>query len=139
MKNKNGWGFSSYIIGSSVLLLALLIATFLIIRFYSSLVGTNGTTYAEIESKLSDKALLYINEYYQKEITTGVVTVSSTKLLKNELLNAKDLIETENADKCIGYSLIRKNEEEQLISDSYIKCSEYETPGYQSWRIINNE
>ena len=44
MKNKNGWGFSSYIIGSSVLLIALLIATFLIIRLYRKFAGPKTQT-----------------------------------------------------------------------------------------------
>ena len=139
MKNKNGWGFSSYIIGSSILLIALLVATFLVIRLYSSLRGINGNSYEDIERILENASLSYINDYYQKEINTGVVTISSTKLLKKELIKASDLIETENADKCIGYSLIRKNENNELTSNAYIKCSDYETKGFQGWRILKNE
>ena len=139
MKNKNGWGVASYIIGSSILLIALLIATFLIIRLYSSLRGINGNSYEDIERKLSSASLEYINEDYKKEISTGVVVVSSTKLLAKDYIKAKDLIETDNEDKCIGYSLIRKDENDKLTSESFIKCVNYETNGYQSWRILNNE
>ena len=135
MKNKNGWGFASYIVGSSVLLIALLVATFLIIRLYGNLKSINGTSYSDIENKLNIKSLKYIEEYYKKEITTGVVVVSTDKLLKEELINKEDLIETENDDKCKGYSLIRKNDEDKLTSESFIRCNEYETKGYQSWRI----
>ena len=135
MKNKNGWGFSSYIIGSSILLLALLVATFLIIRFYNSLKSINGTSYQDIEETLDSKSLRYIDEYYKKEINSGVIVISTSKLLDNDLIKNSDLIETDNNDRCKGYSLIRKNDEGELTSESFIKCKNYTTEGYQSWRV----
>ena len=135
MKNKNGWGFSSYIIGSSILLIALLVATFLIIRLFSSLKSINGTSYEDIEEMLNSKSLKYIEEYYGREINSGVVVVSTSKLLDNDLINSNDLIETDNNDKCKGYSLIRKDVDDELTSESFIKCKKYTTIGYQSWRV----
>ena len=139
MLNKNGWGFRSYIIGSSVLLIALLVATFLIIRLYSNLasIATPTYTYQDIENKLNDSSIDYINEYYKRDITTGVVVVSTKKLLNKEIIIEKDLIDTDNNDKCKGYSLIRKNENDELTSESFIKCDSYQTDGYQSWRLTN--
>ena len=139
MLNKNGWGYRSYVIGSSILLLALLIATFLIIRFYRALSSINGYTYADIEEKLNTRSLYYINEYYKKEINTGVVVISTSKLLKKDMITKDNLINNENNDKCSGYSLIRKNDDGDLVSESYIKCGEYKTSGYQSWRVVDNE
>ena len=139
MLNKNGWGYRSYVIGSSILLLALLIATFLIIRFYRALSNINGYTYADIEEKLNTRSLDYINEYYKKEINTGVVVISTSKLLKKDMITKDNLINNENKDKCSGYSLIRKNDDGDLVSESYIKCGEYKTSGYQSWRVVDNE
>lgn len=131
--NKNGWGYRDFIIGGSILLIALIVATFFVMRLYSSLMSAFDTrTYEGIEIKLNEKSLEYINSYYKNEIGTGVITVSTDNLLKYKLITEENL-EIAN-DKCEGYSLIRK-EEEQIVSSSYIKCKEYETAEYQGWRV----
>jgi hypothetical protein len=143
MLNKNGWGFRSFIIGGSILLIALLVATFFIIRLYRSLPNLTGfivdpVDYQTIEETLDSASLNYINDYYNEEITTGVIVVSTDNLLKYNIINNSDLIQTTNNDLCSGYSLISK-EDGKLISKSYISCDNYTSDGYQSWRVANNE
>lgn len=141
MLNKNGWGIRSFIICGAILLLALILTTFFVIRLYSGLPNLTGfmtdpIEYQTIEENLNEKSLQYINKYYDSEITTGVIVVSTKNLLKYDLIEEKDLIQTKNNDICEGYSLIRK-EEEKLTSKSYITCDNYVTDGYQSWRVNN--
>jgi len=139
MLNKNGWGFREFIIAGAVLFIALLTTTFFVIRLYSELPNLSSTmaesiSYQDIENNLNDSSIIYINEYYKQEITTGVIVVSTDNLLKYEIINNKDLKETSNNDLCSGYSLIRK-EKGELTSESFIKCKNYVTEGYQSWRV----
>ena len=143
MLNKNGWGFRTFIISGSIPFIALLITSFFIMRLYSSLPNLNEfmldpLTYQNIEENLNDDSIDYINEYYTEEITTGVIVVSTDNLLKYGIIEDKDLTDTENNDSCSGYSLIRK-ENNKLTSESFIKCDDYISDGYQSWRISNNE
>lgn len=143
MLNKNGWGFRTFIISGAVIFIALLIATFFIIRLYSDLPDLNifmdeYLSYEDIEINLNSDSLEYINEYYAQEITTGVIVVSTDNLLKYNIITEKDLRDTDNNDVCSGYSLIRK-ENGELTSKSYIKCDKYVSEGYQSWRVSNNE
>lgn len=142
MLNKNGWGFRTFIIAGSILFIALIITSFFIIRLYSSLPNLNALMnepldYEDIEENLVESSLNYINKYYDEEITTGVIVISTDNLLKYNVIEKKDLIETTNEDECRGYALIRK-EEGNLVSTSYIKCNNYITEGYQDWRISNN-
>lgn len=141
MLNKHGWGFRSFLIGGTVLLIALLFATFFIIRLYNGLPNISGyivdsIDYQSIEENLDNASLKYISKYYNQEITTGVIVVSTDNLLKYNIINENDLHETNNNDKCKGYSLIRK-EEGKIISNSYITCNNYISEGYQSWRVNN--
>lgn len=139
MLNNKGWGFRQFLIAGAVLFIALIITTFFVIRLYRNLPDLSSIimdplTYEEIENNLDYMSIKYINEYYDQEITTGVIVVSTDNLLKYNIIIDKDLINTDNKDLCSGYSLIRK-ENGELISESFIKCDEYKTDGYQSWRV----
>lgn len=139
MLNKNGWGFRAFLISGAVLFVALLVTAFLVMRLYSGLPDLSSflsepLSYQEIENRLDDSSLIYIREHYDQEITTGVIVVSTDNLLKYDVIVEKDLKETNNNDLCSGYSLIRK-ENEELTSQSFIKCDNYVTEGYQSWRV----
>ena len=141
MLNNHGWGFRSYIIASGVLLIALIIATFLIMRMYSALpnleTAVNGEiTYKSIESDIERYAHNYITDYYIGDIGTGVVTITTKQLMDKGFLEKKDLITTNN-DKCKGYALVRKNSNDELEEEAYIRCSDYETSGYKSWRLLD--
>ncbi len=90
-------------------------------------------TYSTIEKNLVEKSLAYIEKYYKEEIGLGTITVTTGNLLKFQMLNESDLITSEK-DSCKGYALIKKNNG-TLLAESYIKCNNYETKNYQSWRI----
>lgn len=141
MLNKNGWGYRSFLVGGAILLIALLFATFFIIRLYHGLPNLSSAIidpvdYEMIESSISDNALRYVSEYYEQEIKSGVIVISTNNLLKYGFIENKDLRNTENNDECKGYSLIR-NDDNKLTSESYIKCKNYQTEGYQDWRVSN--
>lgn len=143
MLSKNGWGFSEFIIWGAVLLFALIVTIFFVIRLYSGLPSLNSVMestidYETIEETIENKSLQYIREHYTQEITTGVIVVSTKQLLNLHLIEPKDLTTTTTDDLCNGYALIRK-EEGALTSKPYITCDEYSTEGYQSWRVNNNE
>lgn len=142
MLNKNGWGYREFLIGGAVLLIALLFATFFIIRLYSGLPNlntfiTDPVEYQDIESNVDTAALKYISNYYKEEIGDGVIVVSTDNLKKYNLLTDVDLTETSNNDLCKGYSLVR-NKDNMITSDSYINCKNYATDGYQAWRLVSN-
>lgn len=142
MLNKNGWGYRAFLVCGAILFLALLITTFCVIRLYRGLPNLGNfllepLTYSDIEYNLNDKSIEYINNYYEQDITTGVIVVSTDNLLKYDIIKPKDLKDTDNNDLCSGYSLIRK-ENGELTSESFIKCDNYVTEGYQSWRVSNN-
>ena len=141
MLNNHGWGFRAYLIGSGVLLIALILATFLIMRLYSGLPNLadaveGAKTYSTIEEDIKMYARDYITDYTNQDITTGVVTITTDKLIEKGFFEKKDLI-TESKDKCKGYALVKKDEEDALVVESYIKCDDYETNGYQSWRQMD--
>ena len=141
MLNNHGWGFRAYIILSAILLIALLIACFLITRLYSSIPslkdGVDGPrTYETVEESIKDATSLYINDYYTGEITTGVVIVSYKDLIDEGFLE-KDSLTTSNNDVCIGYARVSRDSNNEIKIEPYINCTDYKTNGYQAWRIVN--
>ena len=138
MLNNHGWGYRAYIIASSVILLFLIIVTFFVIRLYRGFaivneVPVDSATYSDLEENLNNLSIKYVNEFKDGKIDMGVITVSTKTLLNEHLLNSESL--KINDDKCNGYSLVRKNEDDILYSESYIRCNSYTTDGYQAWRV----
>ena len=140
MLNNHGWGFRTYIIASSIILIFLILVAILVVRLYKGIeivgqVSNDSISYSDIENNLNNLSIKYVNEYKEGKINDGVITVSTKTLLKENLINSEDLKLLDNGDTCTGYSLIKKNDEGILYSDSYIKCKYYTTSGYQSWRV----
>ena len=138
MLTNHGWGYRAYIIASSVILLFLIITTFFVIRLYRGFsiineASVDEVTYSDLEESLNDLAIKYVNEYKDGNIDMGVAIVSTKHLIEENLLNKESLVA--NGENCSGYSLVRKNEDDILYSESYIKCKTYTTEGYQSWRV----
>ena len=138
MLNNHGWGYRAYIIASSVILLFLIIVTFFVIRLYRGLslvneVTVDSATYSDLEENLNTLAVNYVVDFKDGKVENGVITVSTSLLLSENLLNEESL--KVNDDKCKGYSLVRKDSDDILYSESYIKCKSYTTEGYQSWRV----
>lgn len=90
-------------------------------------------TYASIENHIEEVTLSYMKKYYKEEVGLGTITVTIDNLLKYQMLSESDLITSEK-DICKGYALVKK-ESGSLQAQSFIKCTNYETKDYQSWRI----
>lgn len=138
--NNHGWGLNQMLILCAVLLFFLMVAVFFIIQLSNSLgdvlrdsvVGS--VSYATVEENVEIAAKDYMNTYYKEEIGTGTITVTVDNLLKYEMITESNLKPSEETNACTGYALVKK-ENNELVIDSYIKCSNYETNNYQSWRL----
>ncbi len=123
----------------AILLLFLVIAAFYSVQLYKSM-GNNikssindTITPNIIEEKIRSNALLYLEKYYDEEIGSGTISVTTNNLLNYKLIEDNDLIISNN-DKCVGYALLRK-ENNNITSEPFIKCNDYKTIGFQEWRI----
>ncbi len=131
MLNKNGWGLKEMLILSGVLMLFLVIAIYYIYRLYSSLdMATTDDYYVLLEDRLEEQVKTYLDNYYEDSLTSDVITISSDVLKAHDLdINLVD----DNGDACMGYTLAYKSRGVTHI-DSYIKCHDYVTDGYEEWR-----
>lgn len=138
--NNHGWGLRQMILCSAIIVIALLFVVFYSSRlmdglgdvFHDSII--EDITYASIEESISTAALTYADTYYENEIGSGTITVTTTNLIQYDLLEQTDLITSSN-DTCQGYVLLRKDEDNDLNAEPYIQCTSYETNNYQSWRV----
>lgn len=138
--NNHGWGLREMLIYMAILIFFFGVAVFFIIQLSEGLGDSfknnihGGNTYGNIEENVKESALRYIEQYYETEVGTGTITVSTSNLIRYQLLSEFDLKTTEKKDSCHGYALIKK-ENDLLVSSPYITCADYETIDYQSWRI----
>jgi len=98
----------------------LIIALFALLAFFTLYMGTNSlglnfknnfVDYKKIEEKLEKSAREYLSD---KNITEKTIITADT-------LKSLDLFDSN----CNGYVIVNGN-----YYDSYIKCSDYKTPGY---------
>lgn len=137
--NNHGWGLNEMLILMAVLLSFLLVAIFFVIQLSNALGDTFQTmhgkvTYTDVEDTIKAAATSYINEFYEYEIGSGTITVTTENLIKYEILDASKLKPTDEKSSCKGYVLVSKDKEALLFAP-YITCDNYETKGYQSWRL----
>lgn len=138
--NNHGWGLNQMLIYCAIILFFLMISVFFIIQLSNALGDTikknviNENTYSDIENIISSAAVDYIEKYYENDLSIGTVTVPTKNLLHYNLITESRLVTTPGNDECYGYALVKK-EADELTSHSYIKCSNYETNGFQSWRL----
>lgn len=138
--NNHGWGLNQMLIYCGILFFFLLVAIFFIIQLSNSLGDalkgslSDNVSYATVEENVKNSAVLYMNEYYKNEIGTGTITVTVDNLLKYKMLEESDLIPSDEKTSCKGYALVKK-ENSSIIVTPYISCLNYETNGYQSWRL----
>lgn len=138
--NNYGFGLKQFILYGAILMVALFFVSFFVSQlsdefgdvFRNSI--TSGNTYSSLESNLSRSALIYMDEYYKSEIGLSTITVTTDNLIHYGIMYEKDL-KIGTKDSCKGYALVKKETENSLIADAYIKCSKYETLNYQSWRL----
>jgi hypothetical protein len=136
--NNRGWGLCQMIIYCAILFFFLMVAVVLIIQLSSILQNVNIagiTTYSDIEDNVILAANNYIEKYYKEEIGTGTITITTDNMLNYKTIKETDLLPTEEDKACSGYALVKKNSDDTLNISSFIKCSNYETVGYQSWRL----
>lgn len=133
--NKNGWGLVEMLILTGIIVFFFLVAIFLIYRLYSNMDKivvnkdyVDTTAFKNTEISLEDAANRYLNNKYENLENTNTIV-----LTKNKLENMGYIVGAIHAD-CDGYvlsSIINgKNN-----SDAYITCSDYETTGFESWRL----
>ncbi len=125
--NKRGWGLREMLIWSGILLVFLIIAIYYIYNLYSSIdqeLLTN--TYTNLENNLERQADIYLENYYDGELTDDNMTITKSVLKSYDLdISLKD----DDGNLCSGYVMANKNEVK-----GYISCRDYTTDGYESWR-----
>ena len=152
MLDNNGWGLSSMIAFSSIIIIALLVATFFVISLYSQMDKSlkeyqdsykqeyveeeepkeeepdntsSVSIYLDYEEALRDAALAYARAC---NCFTGAefVRVEYVELL--ELCYMIPMLDKDGSS-CSGYVDVYPQDDE-YITDSYIKCNNYITEGY---------
>ena len=124
----------------AILLFFLLIAIFFVIQLSKSLGDTfkesigGSVTYSNVEENIESATSSYIEKYYHEKIGTGIITITTENLLKYKIIDEYKLTPSEEETPCVGYALVKQENNELTIS-SYIKCKNYETNDYQSWRL----
>ncbi len=129
--NKRGWGLSSMLIASGVLFFFLLIAIYLIYRFYSSFeheVGNN--YYYKLEEKLENQAKIYLDDYYDGSLNSDGIIISRSTLKDYDL---DILLVDRNDNSCSGFVFANKSRA-IVNTKAYIKCQKYVTEGYDDVR-----
>lgn len=134
--NNHGWGLNEMLIYCGILLFFLIVAIFFIIQLSNSLGDAlkDNVSYTMVEENIEEATASYMELYYKEDVGTGTITVTTDNLIKYNLLNLSSLKPTEENESCKGYALV-KNQNDALVITPYIKCDNYESNGYQSWRL----
>lgn len=116
---------------SGILILFLIVAIYYIVSLYNNFGEEVKTTnYSQLEKNLEEKALIYLNDYYDEILTSEDVTITRSVLRSYNL----DIILQDNDGKaCSGYVMAHKTHG-KIYTKSYIKCNNYMTEGYEEWR-----
>ena len=127
--NNKGWGLSSMVVYTTIILIALLVATFYVIALYSDLDNTlygnsNKKLYEESEEKLENNAIKYIKA---RTYDDGNYVVTY-EILKNANYVEK-IIDNKTNKECDGYVKVEVNNS-LFKANSYLKCDSYVTEGY---------
>ncbi len=131
MLNKHGWGLKEMLVLSGILLLFLIIAIFYISSLYQELdLETTSKYYHDLERELENSASVYLNDYYDGDLSSDEITITRSTLRAYDL----DVdLQDQNGHVCSGYVIASKTHGEESI-DAYISCPNYTTDGYESWR-----
>ena len=138
--DNHGWGLNQMLIWCAILFFFLFLAIFSIIQLSKGLGDslkesiTDKITYSMVEENVENATYMYMEKYYQEEIGSGTITVTTDNLIKYDMIHNSSLKPTDENTACRGYALVKK-ENGSLDISSYISCSDYETKGYQSWRL----
>ena len=157
--NNKGWGLTDYLLMVSVIIIALLVASVLIIRLTNGLkenikvnenndtkieennekqdnlstsevIDSNPINYVSLEDSMISAAIKYIEITYKNNIGEELLIVDYPHILEVDS-NIKDKMSKDN---CNGYVEVRKNNE-NIEYTSFIKCDNYSTDGVKDYYI----
>ena len=120
----------------AILLFFLLLIVFVSTQLSSVLENNDSSkvTYSDVEVNVKNATVTYVNDYYEDEVSSGTLTITTENLIKYGVLKENQLLPSDEKNSCKGYALVYK-ELEELVFEPYIKCTNYETRGYQGWRL----
>ena len=129
--NKHGWGLREMLVLSGILILFLIVAIYYIYSLYNGISEEVSLShYYGLEDKLENQAIIYINDYYDSNLTSDYITISRSVLRAYDL----DISLFDNyGDACSGYVVANKSKG-IINTQGYIKCKNYMTEGYEEWR-----
>ena len=128
--NNKGWGLGTLIAGVGVFAIALLIVVIIVNKNLKELglmndnINDKKYDYTILEKKVEDSAIKYIDKKNIEEDTTLTITIKKLEQEKY-LKEIKEL----KSKKCSGYVVVT-NKNNDLNYDSYLKCNNYITLGY---------
>ena len=128
--NNKGWGLGTLIAGVGVFAIALLIVVIIVNKNLKELglmndnINDKKYDYTILEKKVEDSAIKYIDKKNIEEDTTLTITIKKLEQEKY-LKEMKEL----KSKKCSGYVVVT-NKNNDLNYDSYLKCNNYITLGY---------
>lgn len=132
--NYNGWGLRMELVFILVFLICLAFSTIGLNKM--GLLGNSNTdpskepisnfNYENLEIKLYNATREYVNKEYSNDIDDETIVKLSTLYFRNYITKLYD----ENNNECSGYTRVRKVNE-NIIYNSYIKCDNYTTSGYE--------
>lgn len=152
--NNNGWGLRMMLLLTSVILIALLVATFYVIRLYSS-IDKQVTSNTKVASKTKDdldkkydenvkkhnlnmyeqnenilaRNAIYYAEQHDLIIEGNYGIITYDDLIEESYL--KSIYDIVDDSECDGYVLISQ-ENGEYNAKGYLKCSNYTTEGYDN-------
>lgn len=125
--NNEGWGLSSMIAYTSIILIALLVATFYVIALYSNLdenLYSSNNSFHEDEEKLKNSAIKYIKSRTNDD---GSYTITYDVLRNNDYI--EKITDSKTNNECDGYVKVGVKDN-NYEAKSYLKCDSYVTEGY---------
>lgn len=126
--NNKGWGLSSMIVYTSIILVALLVATFYVIALYSdidrNLYGNRNNSFYEYEEKLKNSAVKYMKSRTNED---GQYTITYDVLRNSDYIER--ITDNKTSNECDGYVKI-DIKDSNYDAKSYLKCDSYITEGY---------
>ena len=129
--NNKGWGVFQMLWMTGLIMFFFLLTIILIYRYYhyrgypvtnqNIVVDRN---HEEMIDDLNEAAQKYVKHYYKNSYNMGELKLTSDRLFKVGLF-AKDLY-----GGCAGYAIAKKSQG-KVYTSAYIKCNDYESPGYE--------
>ena len=156
-----GWTVQKLVIYGSIIVLFLLISIFYINRLSGEFgntfnnnrpnnnnnnqnINNNGNhggsepnpirpTYEEMKNTLNNAARRYIEKYYDGDIGIDTIVINIANLVREGF--AEQPKDTKDNQNCRGYVLVRNNAAGIMEANTFLRCSNYISEGYQGWRI----